>query len=244
MTNIITQLRKSQKVSQGDLAKRLGMSRPTLLAIEKNERELNASEIKILSEIFDISVESLLQGKMPIKKQIDTRISIPQRNLEKFKEVLLYILSKVSAKPNVGQTVLYKLLYFMDFDYYEKFEEQLIGATYIKNHRGPTPIEFAKVVDEMKKVGEIEEIKSKYFNFEQKKYIPVRDPNLSLINAQELKLIDETLAKHANKNATEFSNYSHDDVPWITAQDGEPIEYESVFYRTPEFSVRNYEHEL
>ena len=34
-------------------------------------------------------------------------------------------------------TVLYKLLYFIDFDYYEKFEEQLVGATYIKNHLDP-----------------------------------------------------------------------------------------------------------
>ena len=47
-------------------------------------------------------------------------------------------------------TVLYKLLYFIDFDYYEKFEEQLVGATYIKNHFGPTPVEFKKIVDTIK----------------------------------------------------------------------------------------------
>ena len=63
--------------------------------------------------------------------------------LKKFKEVLLYILEKVGSKPNVGMTVLYKLLYFIDFDYYEKFEEQLLGATYIKNHF-TNPVEFKK----------------------------------------------------------------------------------------------------
>jgi len=31
-------------------------------------------------------------------------------------------------------TVLYKILYFIDFDYYEKYEEQLMGALYIKNN--------------------------------------------------------------------------------------------------------------
>ena len=46
-------------------------------------------------------------------------------------------------------TVLYKLLYFIDFDYYEKFEDQLVGATYIKNHFGPTPVEFKKIVDSL-----------------------------------------------------------------------------------------------
>ena len=60
-------------------------------------------------------------------------------------------------------TVLYKLLYFIDFDYYEKFEEQLVGATYIKNHFGPTPVEFKKIVESMESKGELETVKSKYF---------------------------------------------------------------------------------
>ncbi len=46
----------------------------------------------------------------------------------KFKEVLLYILGKVGSLPNVGETVIYKLLYFIDFDYFEMYEEQLIGS--------------------------------------------------------------------------------------------------------------------
>ncbi|MDD4141558.1 MAG: hypothetical protein PHR20_02025 [Bacteroidales bacterium] len=33
--------------------------------------------------------------------------------------VLLYILERCSGKTNVGKTVLYKLLYFSDFNYYE-----------------------------------------------------------------------------------------------------------------------------
>jgi hypothetical protein len=78
-----------------------------------------------------------------------TRISIPQKNLKKFEQVLLYILCKVGSKPNIGETVIYKLLYFIDFNFYEKYEEQLIGATYIKNQYGPTPKEFIKVVDTM-----------------------------------------------------------------------------------------------
>jgi hypothetical protein len=57
---------------------------------------------------------------------MEERISVPAENVEKFKQALLYITQKIGALPNVGQTVLYKILYFCDFDYYEKFEEQLI----------------------------------------------------------------------------------------------------------------------
>jgi len=39
-------------------------------------------------------------------------------------------LEKCGAKPNVGETMLYKLLYFVDFNYYELFESSLTGEAY------------------------------------------------------------------------------------------------------------------
>ena len=62
----------------------------------------------------------------------EMRISEPQLNVQKFRQVLLYILNKIGEKPNVDETVICNLLYFIDFDYYEKYEEHLIGATYEK----------------------------------------------------------------------------------------------------------------
>ena len=170
------------------------------------------------------------------------RISIPQGNLEKMKEVLLYVLEEKGSINSFGETVLNKILYFIDFDYYEKFEEQLIGATYIKNKYGPTPIELKKVIDQMIDNKSLNEISSVVFHGKsQKKYQSLRSPDLSLLKANEIKLIDEVLAKHASKNATQISNYSHEDVPWVVAQEGQPLSYESVFYRTNAFSVRSYE---
>jgi len=71
---------------------------------------------------------------------------VTKKNPDKFKQVLLYVLDKVGGKPNVGETVLHKLLYFIDFDYYERFEETLMGATYIKNHHGPTCVELESIL--------------------------------------------------------------------------------------------------
>lgn len=158
----------------------------------------------------------------------------------KREEVLLYILGKVGAKPNVGETVLYKLLYFIDFNYYEKYEEQLIGATYIKNHHGPTPIEFQSIINEMIENKEIEVVKSKYFQHLQKKYLPHQEPDLSVFNANEIKVIDDVLQKLSGMNASTISEYSHQDVPWMVTSERQKIDYESVFYRTPAYSVREY----
>ena len=175
---------------------------------------------------------------------MEVRINIPQKNLKKFKEVFLYVLSEIGSKPNVGESVINKLFYFIDFDYYEKFEEQLIGATYIKNHFGPTPCELKKVVEEMKSKGEVEEVKSKHFEFQQKKYFPLRKPDLSVLTAREIAHIDDVLNRLSDKNAREICDYSHDDVPYKVHKEGEKIDYESVFYRDEKYSVRSYDDEI
>jgi len=246
-------LRAKNKLTQEDVALRLGLSRPTYIEIENGMRDLTVKEADQLAGIFGISREDLLDecdNAIPVKleeakgekaKQTTLRISVPAKNVTKFKEVLLYVLSKVGSKPNVGETVLYKLLYFIDFDFYEKYEEQLIGATYIKNHYGPTPVEFKAVIEDMIKKEEVDKIKSKYFNHEQRKYLPIRDPDLTKFSAQELQHIDEVLGRLSDKNANKLTEYSHDDVPWIIAKENKAIDYEAVFYRTPKTSVRNYE---
>ena len=249
----LLELRKAHNLSQAFVAKNIEVSRQSYMEIEKGAKELTLSQAQKIAGIFNISLEALIAGKKisDIKVSFDkekkkeevqeVRIDVPQKNLKKFKEVLLYILEKVGSKSNVGMTVLYKLLYFIDFDYYEKFEEQLLGATYIKNHFGPTPVEFKKIVENLESKGELETVKSKYFLHEQTKYLPRRQPDISVLNAQEIKHIDEVLSRLSDKSATELSDYSHKDVPWISAQEGRPLSYESVFYRTKDTSVREYE---
>jgi len=234
--NRIKEIREREGLSQEGLAKRMEISRVAVSQIENGKRRICTEELIALSKIFNVSTDI-----QPGEKQ-EIRISVPQKNVEKFKEVLLYILGKVGSKPNIGQTVLYKLLYFIDFNYYEKYEEQLIGATYIKNHHGPTPKEFTKIVKEMEGK-DLVKVQDKYFKYPQTKYIPLRDPDLSKLNARELSVIDDVLNKLANMNASQISAYSHNDVPWMTTEEGDVIDYESVFYRTTPYSVREYSEE-
>ena len=46
---------------------------------------------------------------------------------------------KLAVNQMSGETVLNKLLYFIDFDYYEKFEENLMEQP-ISRTIGPTPV--------------------------------------------------------------------------------------------------------
>jgi len=183
------------------------------------------------------------------KPTLQMRINVPQRNLEKFKEVLLYLLNKIASKPNIGETVLYKILYFIDFDFYEKYEEQLIGATYKKNRYGPTPLEFKKIIEKMTKDKEIMKVQSSYFQYPQTKYLPLRKADLSKLKANEIEVINievinDVVNKLSDMNSAQISEYSHSDVPWLTTENNGVIEYESVFYRTPPYSVREYSEDI
>ena len=241
-------LREKNGLSQEFLASRLGISRPTYIQIEKGDRDLNISELKVLAALFNISQEDFLACRIPSETQIIVKkkethtdtITISSNMVDKFKEVLLYILEKVGAKSNVGETVLYKLLYFIDFDYYEKYGQKLIGATYIKNLRGPTPVEFKKIVDDMEKEEEIEKVSSKFFQYEQKKYLPRRAAKLYFLNAQEEKHIDQVLSHLSDLNASQISEYSHRDIPWVVTKEGEIIDYDLVFERNKPYTDKDY----
>ena len=253
LSEFIKKLRHKNNLTQDFVAKHIGISRPTYLHVEKGDRELTVSEAQKLADLFSLSLESFLKlqdiitavsrRKEPKQVTTDIRISIPQNNLKKFEQVLIYILTKVGSRPNIGETAIYKLLYFIDFDYYEKFEEQLIGAKYIRNNYGPTPVHFKKVVEKMIQSGQIEAVISKYFQYPQKKYLPKKSADLSKLSGQEIAHIDDVLARLANKSAKELTDYSHTDIPWMTKKSGEVLDYESVFYRDATHSVRDYSHD-
>lgn len=243
MTTWIETKRRAIGLSQTEVADALGISRPTYVKLEKGTVKPSKDEKIALAGVFGVSVSILeKQEAAPrISKKDITVNTIPKENVEKFKQALLYILGKVGSRPNIGQTVLYKLLYFIDLDYYEKFEKRLIGATYIKNTYGPTPVSFAKIVREMEEEGKLVEVKSKYFDKDQTKYIPVAEADMSLFSGNEVKHIDDELERLAHKNARELSDLSHVDTPWLVAQDREVINYRHVFYRPEETSVGTYE---
>ena len=245
MSTWIQDKRKLLGLSQEEMAKSLGISRPTYIKLEQGELKLNEEQKVILARLFDMSQETLnnrsIENNLPFRDGEIVAREIPKENVKKFEQVLLYMLGKIGSRPNIGQTALYKLLYFIDFDYYEKFEEQLIGATYIKNTFGPTPVSFAKIVKKMESEGKLIEVKSKYFDHDQTKYIPVKEADVSTLSGKELKHIDDEIERLAHLTARQLSELSHKDTPWRVAKDRTVINYEHVFYRPEETSVAEYE---
>jgi transcriptional regulator with XRE-family HTH domain len=251
----IAELRKMKGLSQEDLSKNVGISRPSLAQIELGNRSVDILELQRLSIILEFSLDEFMSidftvnrgpvsdpQKMPDKPE--ERISVPILKVSKFKNILLYILERCAGKPNVGETVLYKLLYFSDFNYYEMYEEHLTGAKYRKLPYGPVPQSMDTIINQMIEKGQLQRVKTVFHGFPQTRYLPLVKASLTEMKASEKEIIDRVIEQLSDWSAAAISNYSHKDMPWLASKEGEEINYELAFYRDSPFSIRNYGNEI
>jgi transcriptional regulator with XRE-family HTH domain len=251
----ITKLRKIKGLTQEELAKKIKISRPSFAQIELGNRGIDILELQKLSMVLGFSLDDFMSKDFTAIEDVDgevevkpkgsvERISVPTLKVNKFKNVLLYILERCAGKPNVGETVLYKLLYFSDFNYYELYEEHLTGAKYRKLPYGPVPQQLDNIIGQMIKKKQLQRVKTNYYGYPQTRYLPLEKADLTELKASEKEIIDRVIDQLSDWSAAAISNYSHKDMPWLASKEGEEINYELTFYRDAPFSVRNYGDEI
>lgn len=249
----LAQLRKQKGLSQEELAKAIKISRSSLAQLELGNRGIDLLEFQRLAATLNFSIDEFMSKNFAVKKESileeepvlysTSRNSTPKFSPSKFKNVLLYILEKCAGKPNVGETVVYKLLYFSDFNYYEIYEEHLTGASYKKLPFGPVPQKIDTILNKMIEKNELKRIKTTFHGFAQTRYLPLIKADLLLLKASEKEVLDRVVDQMSDWSASMISDYSHKDMPWAATDDGKEINYELVFYRELPYSVRVYKDE-
>jgi transcriptional regulator with XRE-family HTH domain len=251
---IIQMLRKEKSISQETLSKALDIPRPSISQIENGNRELSFSEFQKLLHLLEISYEQFVElTQKPTDNQKFKTSKINKKikfNSEKFEQLLLYILQKCGSSPNVGETVLYKLLYFCDFDFFEIFESPLTGMKYKRMQYGPVPDQklFNPIIKDMRFNGWIERVTQPYkHDTIQTRYLNFIEADLSAFGSdleKVLKVADSVISKFSHLSARQIEDHVHKDYPWQSHKNGEEIDYGSVFQRTGEFAQRDYDMEF
>ena len=167
----------------------------------------------------------------------DLQIRVEEERPAVFRQVILYVLDKVGNKPNVGEAVLHRLFYFIDFDFYEKYEENLMGETYIRDDHGPTSVNLTRILRCLEEEGAVRQTERVHHNDNQKRYATIGRSETDLLRPRDIEHIDQVLDRFSDISAAELSEYSHSDIPWKCTRDGKPIPYETVFYRDDRYSV-------
>lgn len=148
---------------------------------------------------------------------------------EKLKEAAHYIIYKCGHKGTFGKTVLFKLLYFSDFNYYKLHFQSITGESYRKLQHGPSPCTFDKAQNELSKEGKIKVIIDQVNGVY--KFKSMEPPQINVLNEDEIAFLDKVIAKVGHCNAKEISALSHEDTPWQVTKEKDIIEYDLVFYR-------------
>ena len=99
-------------------------------------------------------------------------------NRTKYIDLIMYILTQCSYKPNFGKTMLCSLLYFIDFNHYELYGRLMTNETYIKSKRGIQPAHFREVMNDLISGGYLFFRKEPYYNRLVNKYYPIVIPNI------------------------------------------------------------------
>ena len=252
------QLRRQMDLSQEFMAQSLNINRITYAKLESGKKSPTLAELEKIAQTLEVSIEELINAKAVIPERPVAEIDLPKQeaviqprpeiklDAAKLESVLLYVLGKVSSRPNIGETVLYKLLYFIDFDYYEKCGQSITGMKYVNNHYGPTPdmAVFGGLIKTLEKQRKITKTKTIFHGKPQKKYLSNIEPNLRIVSGQEIEHINEVLGKLEHKTAKAITDYAHQDTPWLITEPGEIIDYQLSKYRTPITSVIPEEDEL
>lgn len=158
-----------------------------------------------------------------------TTPSTPDFNRDKLKALVHYVCWKCENPADLGGTKLNKVLWYSDMLAYLNWNRPITGETYVKRQFGPVSRHILPVLEELEREGQIVRGQASYYGHPKHEYIPVKAPDLSLFNAEEISLIDTCIDFVCRKHtAASISRLTHDTI-WKLAEIGEEIPYYTVW---------------
>ena len=219
----IKELRTQKGLSQEQVAKAIGVSRPTYTAIEVGKQKLDVEEAQKLAKLFGIGVDELLSGNIP--------------DIEKYKHMILsFLRMNLSKDGKVPKTKLAKLLYLADFAWFYEHLESMSGMQYRKITYGPVPDSFFRALDELEESGKIV-IEHKSTEGKDMFLIGEAESNknekIKTLSKEENLLMKKIAEKWKGKKTQEIVNFTHNQLPYFLCRENELIPYELITQEDP-----------
>lgn len=202
----IKALRTKRGLSQKVIAEKLGISRPSYIAIEHGKRDLTMAEFEKLSAVFGVSFEEIESGESP--------------NYEKYKQMVLAFLR---LDKRVPKTKLAKLMYLADAGWFYYHLRSMSGMQYRKIQYGPVADPYFRVIDELYQGGHIEIEQTKDGAMLISQTLAGAKNALTEIKREESKLIGDISKKWKNRKTKEIVAFTHNQLPYLCANDNEMI---------------------
>jgi uncharacterized phage-associated protein len=149
---------------------------------------------------------------------------------EKLQQAILYFLYHCDDR-YLGKTKLMKLLYFLDFDYYQQHRESVTGARYERFRHGPVAPEAMHEFQAMEWAGmlEIEHITTSRGTQHHPR--PLAPFDASLFTDAELEQLDAVALRWKGIATDDIVAATHAETPWQSAKPGQTISFATALLR-------------
>lgn len=158
-------------------------------------------------------------------------------NKEKYTNVILYLCSKLGGEVR-GKKKLAKLLYFVDFDSFEKMQRSITGDLYKALPMGPVPDSLQEVTVEMADKGmlQVESVSENKGYNPTEVYKCLTAPEVSVFSEEERRILDRVILKYGHLNGRQLEELTHAEAPYNGTEPLQEIPYELAYYRATDFA--------
>ncbi|MFA6349575.1 MAG: type II TA system antitoxin MqsA family protein [Candidatus Omnitrophota bacterium] len=252
--NEIREIREKYGLSQRGLSRLLGWGEITLhryesgglqdeahntvlqlIAEPENMSRIYAKQSVLLSPIEAKKLEERISGliagciepKLNLKveerllREASDLTGHKQFDLEKTKNMILYILGfhKTFA------TKINKLLWYMDFLFFQKFSLSISGNCYLHLKYGPVPDGYDLIIGIMMNEKLIDKEEVFKHDCAQELLKPSMQSDKAIFSKEEVFVMNYVLEKFKDFTCKEISEYSHKEIPYKNTDEGEVISY-------------------
>lgn len=155
--------------------------------------------------------------------------------VKKYKETILYLCDKLGGEIR-GKKKLAKLLYYVDFDFFEKNHKSLTGETYKALPMGPFPETMTKIIGslikEKKLIFKVEKERADFLPTEI--YECAAKPE-NIFSKAEKEILDRVVRLYGELNGKQLEDLTHAEAPYVATEPKKEIAYELAYYRGTNF---------
>jgi uncharacterized phage-associated protein len=155
---------------------------------------------------------------------------------KKYKEVILFLCEHLGGEVR-GKKKLAKLLYYLDFDHFEKNHKPITGDSYRALPMGPFPSSMPKIVEQLEKAKKL----SVEYEKEKEDFNPTEiyrcnnRADISVFSKEELATLKRVVGIYGKLSGNQLEDLTHSEAPYVATAPKEEIAYELAYYRGTDF---------
>jgi hypothetical protein len=135
-------------------------------------------------------------------------------DIRRLASVAHYVIARTDPS-KLGYVKLNKILWYSDLEHYRRHGVSLTGLEhYIRMPQGPISKDISRAVRVLCKEGKVAERPVKVIDYTRRELIWLREPDLSVFNAEQIDLLNRLIDLIAPLTADEVSKMTHDDSLW------------------------------